>query len=489
MNICLFNKKNIIHIAFISIFIFLFSFVYADFELEKQEVERALQKAHELDGQDGAKDKYEDIAKTHLIKINNGLNEANKANKDIADLEFLIKNSLKIEWEGYIDVIQSISKLIELYNKTEKGITTEVLLDRIGISSNQNKMTEDMDFDGNKEYFIAFNGPASDGFNIVITQKNDKIEFLKFGNSWGSSKFVEYTNEDAKVKTVIFECVGGNGAGFSKLYGISYLKNRLGVVFQSKDSYGGGISLLDTDKDGKKEIVCDEMIDYNVFYWPVIYKWDGKEVRDVTLNNSDYMMQAYVKIAKASERRYADEVMLGKGKAYTKFWKRYIEPIKQQEKIDPNLNNRTADAALKEIYFFSCDEPDKTIQLATEMLNKYGLTKQTAEAVFANTIRHCDKSGLDSAFTKVADIEKAIKMCDIFFTKLKQTSEDKVGIAKYDIMGLYIAKCKMILMLKQDETARKTLKECKRYYKKNKEKISPSYNDDIVRLEAMLRGE
>ena len=389
--------------------------------------------------------------------------------KKRADIySFYLRNSGKLSrfdrWDR-AGIVDTIIKWLELVRGSNKN-SLSALLAEIGLTNADFSIVEDMDGDGAPEYFLMFKGPWADGDNLALTEKNGIFTYLKFGSSWGTEKVAEYTADNSGKKVILFRSSGGNGAGGSSFFLVGLDGDQLKVLFASPGSSSGGTKLIDIDGDGKKEILCDEQIEYKRLYWPIIYKWDGEKIIDATFSYPEYMKKAYKDITDLGIRRQADQVMLSKGEGYKNFWHKYIEPIKlaEEQGVDRNAGNRPADEILKDIATFIYTDNDGCLDLIESFYKRDGLNRATASAV--ESIFGASLS-FGNAYNYIDNRSKATEIIDMLLSDLANQKDTQGIVYPATIEELYWTKANLYADMRKYDEAMKSLDERSEYFKNN----------------------
>lgn len=271
---------------------------------------------------------------------------------------------------AFPDDAQAFTALIQLYIEKHPEISLNELLNKIDYLDYKNHSIEfDLNGDGKNELLINYRE-----FGIILAELNGKVQYLHL-RSWVTeiSKFIEL---DRKNKVVLLLSSGGNGAGASVMTLVGIKDNELKELFVTPSSFYSGNSLKDIDNDRQEEIVCYETIEYKRLYWPRIYKWDGQNYTEVTLNFPQIMIDEYKGLIDLARRREIDEILHKRSPEYLSFWTKYLKPIKDDEGFKDNMFSESAEDMWKDIERYFNKDNSKVLRLADKLLlgpegNKY----------------------------------------------------------------------------------------------------------------------
>ncbi len=212
----------------------------------------------------------------------------------------------------------------------------------------------DINGDGKVEsfYIAQWNGFATAEYSgitsyLPLVCGNNRAEVLKV-----------YDVDKTKDKAVLISAISCGTACDYKYQLIRMQDGKLVETFRNPDSVSA--EFKDIDNDGMEEIVCvacfgnEGKCRINI---PQVYKWDGKNFIDYTLNlnNGELLISRYRKLWESLEKSAKrditfakmlkdnidkiDEIIINRSEQYKEFWEKNLKPISEQhiEELKQNI--------------------------------------------------------------------------------------------------------------------------------------------------------
>ena len=206
-----------------------------------------------------------------------------------------------------------------------------------------------IDLNGKNDCLLAGSGDGFFSTYSIFLEFNGKIRPFETGSYNASTVFLgTYNIAGRKEKAAVFAASVRNGTYLENLKILNIRNSQYELDAFCTDCNMGDVKAVDLDHDGVKEIIClkaaeNESPSVSASYnFPFIYKWNGSDMADKTLDYPDYLIQHYSKMLNSDKSGYGqkkghlrrmnavDEYIIKLSGRHGEFWLKNLKPLRDK---------------------------------------------------------------------------------------------------------------------------------------------------------------